>query len=67
MLYFRPQLMRSIFRRSKFHRKFVGQRHGAIAVPVREIGGRSDLRNDGLPRIIEGSYIAGSLRFRIKS
>ena len=58
--------MRSIFRRSKLHRKFVGQRHGTIAVLVREIGGRSDLRNDSLPRVVEGSYIAPSLRFRVK-
>jgi len=52
--------MRSIFRRSKLHRKLVGQRHGAIAVLVREIGGRSDLRNDSLPSVVEGSYIAPS-------
>ena len=59
--------MRSIFRRSKLHRKFVGQRHGAIAVLVREVGGRSDLRNDRLPRVVERTYIAPSLCFRIKS
>ena len=59
--------MRSIFRRSKLHRKFVGQRHGAIAVLVREVGGRSDLRNDRLPRVVERIYIAPSLCFRIKS
>ena len=58
--------MRSIFRRSKLHRKLVGQRHGAIAVLVREIGGRSDLRNDSLPSVVEGSYIAPSLCLRVK-
>src|SRR6478752_6871736 len=51
--------MRSIFRRSKLHRKLVGQRHGAI-------GGRSDLRNDSLPSVVEGSYIAPSLCLRVK-
>jgi hypothetical protein len=58
--------MRSIFHRSKLHRKFVGQRHGAITVLVREIGSRSDLRNDSLPRVVEGSYLAPTLCLRVK-
>jgi hypothetical protein len=45
-------LMCSIFGCSEFHGKLVCQTHSAIAVFFRQARRRSDLRNDGLPRIV---------------
>jgi len=45
-------LMCSIFGCSEFHGKLVCQTHSAIAVFFRQASRRSDLRNDGLPRIV---------------
>jgi len=45
-------LMCSIFGCSEFHGKLVCQTHSAIAVFFRQASRRSDLRNDGLHRIV---------------
>jgi hypothetical protein len=52
-------LTNSIFGRSELHRKFMRQRHGAVAVFIRYRGRFSDLRHDGLSGLIR--RIAGLL------
>ena len=59
-------LMCSIFGCSEFHGKLVCKTHSAIAVFFREAGRRSDLRNDGLPRVVERSNSSLMLLFGCK-
>ena len=42
----------SVFGRSELHGKFMGKAHSAIAVFFRKVGRRSNLSNDGFPRLI---------------
>ena len=42
----------SVFGRSELHGKLMGKAHSAIAVFFRKVGRRSNLSNDGFPRLI---------------
>lgn len=42
----------SFFGRSELHGKLMGKAHSAIAVFFRKVGRRSNLSNDGFPRLI---------------
>jgi hypothetical protein len=44
--------MRSVFGRSELHGKLMCKTHGAIAVFFRKVGRRSNLSDDGFPRVI---------------
>ena len=44
--------VRSVFGRSELHGKLMGKTHSAIAVIFRKVGRRSNLRDDGFPRLI---------------
>src|SRR6476620_4695943 len=59
-------LLRSVFGRPEFHGKLVCKTHGPIPVFFRQVGGRSDFRNDSLPRVVKGDSIAPSLFPRCK-
>ena len=52
MLNLSLHFVRSVFGCSEFHGKLVCKTHSAIAVFFCQVGRRSNLRNDGLSRVI---------------